>query len=179
MKRMLIGLLACTLCLCGCGSNGAESDSIVETEVVYQALPLPDLLIDIPNRFSKTSSEFYEEYYICEDASIIVTQDTEDAPYSSVEDYSIKALVEYQSITTDLTVKNDEIIHARDIGVQILEFDYTIGEGDQSLTKSCMVGYLTDSQSMFIVTCKSNPETYDNYREDFLAALQSVDFVHQ
>ncbi len=170
-------LLGCTLAFTGCSADTVQEEEPAETKVVYQALPLPELYLEIPAHFGTTSSQFYEEYYICEDASIIITQDTAGAPYSSLEDYAVSAIVEYQNITTAFDLTNDEIVYAGNIGVKILEFTYTIGEGDTSISKSCMAGYLTDLDSMYIITCKSDVDTYETYRQDFLDVITSAAFV--
>lgn len=176
MKRLAILLTVFACCCVGCELKPTQDqpESVVD---VYQALPLPNLHVDIPKRFETTSSEFYKEYYICEDASIIITEDTADAPYTSVSDYSIKAIVEYQNVTTDFKLINDELLHADTTAIQMMEFTYTLGEGDNSVSKNCMVGYLTDRDSMYIITCKSDVDTYADYREDFLALIRSAYFL--
>lgn len=176
MKRLAILLTVFACCCVGCDSIPSKepTESVVD---VYQALPLPDLHVSIPERFKTTSSEFYKEYYICEDASIIITEDTADAPYNSVYDYSVKALVEYQNVTSELKLLNDELLHADATAIQMMEFTYTLGEGDKSISKTCMVGYLTDRNSMYIITCKSDVDTYENFREDFLSVIRSAYYM--
>lgn len=177
MKRLTALLFAGMLLFSGCsGQESAESTAETETPV-YKALPLPELYLEIPERFSVTSSQFYEEYYICEDASIIITQDVEDAPYASVYDYAASALVEYENVTSGMELHNDEMVYAGTVAVQTLEFTYTVGEGEDALSKTCMTGYLTDTDSMYIITCKSDVETYASFRDDFLSVIQSAAFI--
>lgn len=177
MKKLTALLLAGMLCFTGC-STLEQADSVAETEPpMFRALPLPDLYVEIPERFSTTSSTFYEEYYICEDASIIVTQDTENPPYASVEDYSVKALNEYKSVTQELEFLSSEMIYAGTAAVQTLEFNYTLSNDTGTVEKTCLVGYMTDTESMYIITCKSDKATYQEYREDFLRVIQSARYV--
>lgn len=176
MKKIAL-LLAMALCCCGC-SKAEEEEETTSLAPVYKALPLPDLYLEIPETFVTTSSRFYEEYYICEDASVIVTEDTEGAPYSSVQDYADKALVKYMDVATELTVTNNEVLSAGTTAVHTLEFTYSIPAEDGSLiTKNCFVGFLTDSQSMYIITCKSDVATYQSYRDDFVSIVTSASFV--
>lgn len=177
MKKLMALFLTCALCLTGCGVAGMDSSETLETVPVLQALPMPNLYIEIPGHFEVTSSQFYEEYYICEDASIIVTQDTEAEAGISLEDYAVNALVQYQNVTTSLEVTNDELIYAGENAVQILEFIYTVGEGDAALSMHCMAGYLSDGESVYILTCKSNVDTYERFRSDFRSVMDSVSFV--
>ena len=85
MKRLAILLTVFACCCVGCDSIPSKepTESVVD---VYQALPLPDLHVSIPERFKTTSSEFYKEYYICEDASIIITDS--GLPKSMLAEYA-------------------------------------------------------------------------------------------
>ena len=168
-------LLAAPL-LCAC--NAGTDKEPVQTETVYEALPLPDLFLSIPDNFQETSSKAYDVFYQDEDATIIVTQDNRQPEYTSLHDYAVSALVEYQNATSALEVIGEDTVYAGSTAVQTMEFTYTIGTGESAMTKNCLVGYLTDSTNMYIITCKSDPETYEKFRPQFLNVLQSADFVH-
>ena len=174
MKYRLCTALTCmALMLTGCTMQpGASQDeNTAETMIVYNSLPLPNLFVDIPERFEETSSQFYDTYYVCGNASIIITEDTE-AVNTSPKDYSTKALLEYQNMTSSLENVTTDILYAGTLYVQYLEFTYTISEDDSPL--SVMVGYVTDTVSMYIITCKCGAEEYKDYRNDFLTVLGSV-----
>jgi len=101
---------ATLLLLTGCAASGASQETTEETKIVYRSLPLPNLLVSIPESYAETSSEFYQKYYIRDDASIIITEDTE-AANSDIKDYSASALLQYQKtaqrvedVTGDLIV---------------------------------------------------------------------------
>lgn len=172
MKHSILAVLAaaCVL-LTGCASTAAEQESTEETMVVYQALPLPDLFVKIPEGYEETSSQFYEKYYIQDDASIIITEDN-DSPNTPIKDYSTKALVQYQGMTKSLDVIGDDVVYADKIAVQILEFTYTLAEDGPKLTT--MVGFATDGQTIYILTCKSSEETYEQHRAEFLTVMKSI-----
>ncbi len=142
---------------------------------MYQALPLPDLAVKIPENYQKTSSRAYEEYYVCEDASIILTEDTSQGYYASAYDYSVSALNQYEKATTSIEFLSSE---STDSGcqfpVQLLEFNYTLGEGDDAARMTCMAGYMTDNAVMYIITCKSNTDTYQSHRDEFLQVMHTV-----
>lgn len=174
--KLHLELVFILLLLTGCAvTSDTNSQPVEETIISYKALPLPDLFIDVPENYQKTSSEFYEEYYICDDASIIITQDTREAKYISAYDYSIKALREYQDMTSSVELLNNEAVKTNGASnVQTLEFNYMIGEGDNSAKLTCLVGYLTDGTSMYIITCKSNTDTYQSHREEFFSVMHSA-----
>ncbi|MBQ8928299.1 MAG: hypothetical protein IJ055_08530 [Oscillospiraceae bacterium] len=179
MNRFALAACAAVLLLTpmlhACGKAG--TDSSVQTEAVYQSLPLPDLYLSIPENFQTTSSEAYDVFYQDEDATVIVTQDNRKPEYTSLHDYAISALLEYQNATTTLEVIEENTVYAGATAVETMEFRYTVDMGGDTLSKTCMAGYLTDGTTMYIITCKSDPETYERFRPQFLSILQSADFV--
>ena len=166
--------LALTILCTGCSTQDTASEQPLETVITFKALPLPDLFVDIPEDYQVTSSNAYKEYYVCDDASIIITEDKRKANYPSAYEYSIMALNEYEKIASTLTYLNSESIPASGYDVRTLEFDYTIGEGDEAAKLTCLAGYLTDGLSMYIITCKSNTETYQSHRQEFVSVMQSA-----
>ena len=173
MKRRFIPLLlAALLSLTGCaaGANGETTAETQETMIVYKALPLPDLTVNIPEGYEETSSRFYDKFYIKDDATIIITEDNEKGDMPP-RDFSVDALTQYQKLTNSLEMIGDSTTLAGDQIVQILEFTYTIEAGDQPI--STMVGYSTDGRTMYIITCKCDAENYTAHREEFLTVIQS------
>ncbi|MBR1554783.1 MAG: hypothetical protein IJ644_05235 [Oscillospiraceae bacterium] len=176
MKKLILPALALCplLMLSGCAGTPQESEP-AETAIVYQALPLPDLFVSIPENYETTSSNAYKEYYVCEDASIIITEDTREASYPSAYDYSVNALNEYQKVATSLQFLNSEVLKSGcPYSIQTLEFNYELGEGEEAARLTCLVGYLTDGVSMYIITCKSNTDTYQNHRDEFVQVMNSA-----
>ena len=179
MKKLKLAVLAfCPLLmLSGCADTAPETEP-QETVIVYQALPLPDLFVSIPENYQTTSSNAYKEYYICDDASIIITEDAREASYPSSYDYSVNALKEYQKVFPSLEyISSEKIQSACAYSVQTLEFNYAIGDGEDAAHLTCLVGYLTDGASMYIITCKSNTDTFRTHREEFIQVMQSADIV--
>ena len=169
---ILAAVCALSLLLTGCSSAiPSQEENTTETMVVYKALPLPDLFVDIPEGYAETSSEFYEKYYIQDDASIIITEDN-NAPKGSIKDYSTRALVQYQGMTHTLEVTGSDTIYVGSMQVEILEFTYTLGEDTPAL--STLVSYASDGATVYIITCKCAAENYDAHRDEFLAVVNSM-----
>ena len=169
--KLLCCLGLSALLLTGCAASGKKEEPAA-TIPVYEALPLPDIKIDIPEGYETTSSDFCKEFYVRDDASIIITED-KNGPFDSTYDYSIKALAQYQGIATTVEVSGDEVMQGKNTNVQTLEFRYTLGdhaEGDLT----ALIGYATDGKSMFIITCKSNTDTYAQHKEEFAAVMRSL-----
>ncbi len=172
MKYRIVAVLSMTaLLLAGCSANSEEKEPL-ETIAVYNALPLPDLSLDIPEGYEATSSEFYEKYYIQEDASIIITEDT-NGPFASSYDYAVSALSEYQKVASKVEVITDEPIQGKNCSVHLLKFRYTLGENNEA-DMTCLAGFATDGSSMYIITCKSNTSTYSLHHDEFYTVMQSV-----
>ena len=161
--------------LSGCAVQPEEESEPEETYVVYQALPIPDLLVEVPENYQKTSSEAYKEYYISGDASIIITEDTRQEHYESAYDYSVNALNQYESVTASLNyLSHDELSTGCIYKMQTLEFEYTLTDDADATKMSCLAGYMTDGTSMYIITCKCSSATYPSHKNEFLQVMHSA-----
>ena len=168
-------MLASCMLFSGCAVQPEEETAPEETYVVYQALPLPDLYVEIPENYQKTSSQAYKEYYISGDASIIITEDTREEHYDSAYDYSITALKEYEKVTSSLNYLNSEVLSTGcSAQMQTLEFEYTLTDEADATKMSCLTGYMTDGNSMYIITCKSSSATYPSHKNEFLQVMRSA-----
>ena len=174
-KYILLSLLLCSVTgFFGCAETAEKPEEPLETVIMYQTLPLPDLIVSIPDNYQKTSSKAYKEYYICEDASIIITEDTREKRYTSAYDYSVSALKEYQKLFPHLEYISSETLSTNEnYIVQTTEFNYTLGEGEEATNLSCIAGYMTDGNSMYIITCKCHADTYEKHKNEFIQTMQS------
>lgn len=173
--RLIAALAACAVLLTGCSGISGVTDKTEETQEtrnVYLSLPLPDLFVEIPEDYQETSSEFYDKYYIKDDASIIITEDKEKGASMSAQEYRIDAINQYEGMTHSLEMIGSDTLTASYLNVEILEFTYTLAEDMPPLTS--MVGFTSDGNSVFILTCKCPSEHYDEHRDEFLSVLQSV-----
>ena len=158
--------------LTGCQSGDSTEEQITETVNVFQALPLPDVYIEIPEGYEKKSSQFYQEYYTKDTASIIVTQDTSQPSYSSNRDFATSALMQYKQTTKSLNYIGEDWIESGIYNVYVLEFSYTVGEDVPEMT--AYIGYLTNGYKMFIITCSAESTDYPNHKNEFRQVLSSV-----
>ena len=157
------------------GCTQKTEEDVQETYVVYQALPLPDLYVEIPENYQKTSSDAYKEYYLCDDASIIITEDKRQEHYNSAGEYSVNALKEYQLATASLEYLDTQVLDTGCIyKMQTLEFNYTLTDDADATVMSCLAGYMTDGDSMYIITCKSSSATYPSHKNEFLEVMHSA-----
>ncbi len=161
--------------LCGCES--VPKNSSVVSEVM---LPLsePDIDFSIPEKFSLTSTASNSNAYVCGNASIIVNEDSLSEKVSSLNAYVTYSKELYQSVADKYTEKNQEEISLNGLDGIITEFDYEINGKEDTLSMSCVVGFFNDPvnkpSEIYIVTCKSDSESYSDFRNSFLNTIKSV-----
>ena len=144
------------------------------TREIIVASKMPERIsMDIPAGFSETSSDFYDCYYIREDASIITTGEEKSVPVR-LSDYSDSVLKQYQDTADGFELESDQNLQIGGKEARVFEFRYDIGKGENARRMRCMSGVFVDGHGVFIVTCKSRYETYGAYRDDFVKTVQSV-----
>jgi hypothetical protein len=171
-SRYIALFLGMAMLLTGCQSQTSSEEQITETVNVFQALPLPDLYIEIPEDYQKTSSQFYQEYYVKDSASIIVTEDASQKDYPSNRDFAINALSQYKQTTKSLNYIGEDWIQSGNYKVYVLEFSYIVADDVPEMTS--YIGYVTDGDSMYIITCSAHSEDYPNHKDEFKQVLGSV-----
>ena len=81
-------------------------------------------------------------------------------------------------IADKYTEKNQEEISLNGLDGIITEFDYEINGKEDTLSMSCVVGFFNDPvnkpSEIYIVTCKSDSESYSDFRNSFLNTIKSV-----
>lgn len=152
--------------LCACGEN-SDSTSSEYAEFIGQ-LGLPaGLTFTKPEGFAPHSSDTYEEYYIKDDASIILTEEPLAQGYDTAEAYAKRALEQYTAATEHFALVAQTPLPREDADARTLEFSYTIKIGTEQFSYHCLTGYLLTADTAYIITCKSKEETFEQYRSAF------------
>lgn len=169
----LISVLIFMLCGCEIVPNTSSSNSEI-------MLPLfePDIEFSIPDSFSATSTESNSTAYICDNASIIVNEDYLSESVPSLNAYVTYSKELYQSVADKYTEINQENIDINGLKGIVTEFDYEINGKKDTLSMSCIVGFFNDPinkpSTVYIITCKSDSESYPDFRDDFINTIRSV-----
>jgi len=139
----------------------------------------PDINFSIPEKFSQTSTEKNNTAYICDNASVIINQDYLTEKVSGLHAYVAYSKELYQKITDKYTEISQEESDINGMDGIITEFSYDInGKDNNTLSMTCLVGFYSDPvnkpNNIYIVTCKSDSESYPDFKDDFLNIIQSV-----
>ena len=169
----ILPIFLCLLTMTGCDSQPDQEE--IPSFPVFKDLPLPDVFAEIPENYQAVSSGTYQKYYTYEDASIIFTEDTSKTNYYSAYEYSIQALKSYQELTDTVDfIENEKLFSSDGYAIETLEFQYSL---DHENTITALTGYFTDGKVMYIITCKSNADTYQNHKEEFIQVMHSASIV--
>lgn len=180
MKKIIVFLSCCALttCLFSCSKDEKSKNAENESSILEVMIPLekPDVNIDIPKDYSETSTESNSTVYIKEDASIIINGDEFTDEYKNIDEYKEYAKKIFSEVSDEMEIKSEETISAGSINVRLLEYTYGINTNDGKFTKACMVAFFTDDEKPYIITCKSDVDTYESYRSEFVDIIKSISF---
>ncbi|MCQ2433798.1 MAG: hypothetical protein MJ062_00980 [Oscillospiraceae bacterium] len=152
----------------------AETTAAVsEVHVVAASMP-ENITMKIPSGFQETSSEYYDTYYVCQDASIIITGEEVAVSGTSLIDYTDQMQRIYRQTTDNFTLIDDEMLTVNNEQCRIMEFTYDIIGETTSRTMHCMTAYFLKNDYAYVITCKSGNMTYSSYQSAFRNAVNSV-----
>ncbi len=161
--------------------RGTDESSLLPAEgTQYMLIPsaMPERIRLIPPAgFTETSSDYYEKYYIKDDASVIVTGEPLTIYGMDAEHYSQSVLEQYKSTVEGFELLNQEDIIVSDAACKLMEFQYSITGVDQERKMQCLTAITVKDDYVYIITCKSNVNTYLSYREEFRHTIESINIL--
>ncbi len=153
--------------------SSGESSAVPEVVVMQSEFPAA-VSLAVPPGFSQTSSDYYEKYFIKDDASIIVTSEQFTIKGITLNEYVEQMKEKYGEAVEEYNEISDERLEVNGLDCAILEFHYAIAGNGQRLNMHSVVGAFVKNDTAYIVTCKSHEETYGSYGADFREAIASV-----
>ena len=161
------------------GNDSAEessgTDSLAATDMLIVPSDMPEgISMNVPQGFEETSSQYYKKYYIKEDASVIITGEDLTFKISEIDGYTQSVIEQYQESADDFLLLSDEVFTVSGTRAHLLEFSYAIVSESERQDFKCTTAVMIKGNNAFLVTCKSHAETYQNYREIFRMALNSI-----
>lgn len=176
-------LLSCAL-LCftlnGCQpssdvSADASNSEQSQTERVIVPSSLPEgFSMKLPAGFSATQSPYYEEYYVCNDASIIVTGEQTIMDGVRLDEYTAQMRTSYEQTADDYALLETSVMDVNGVPCEWMEFRYAIVGEDARQEMHCLTAVLLQGRQVYILTCKSRAENFSSYEAAFRAAIESV-----
>ncbi len=177
MKKFLAILIIISMTLCGCTKSHCNTSKTPDSSMdeIIVPLKMPDININIPDKFKKSSTEINETVFICNDASVIINSDKLPENVKTSDDYADYAIKHYTDMTDSLKVISRSVVNS-DSGTKItqVEFTYSVSTNNGKLTKTCIAGYFVDSDTIYMITCKSDNNTYQSFKSDFLGIIKSA-----
>ena len=158
------------------GDSGAEESSALVTEIIVVPAEMPSRIsFKIPPGFTETSSQYYDKYYILNDASVITTGEKLVIGGTMLEDYVADVKKQYEETADEYTLLSDnEITVSGGVPCRVLEFTYAIVGEDVRQEMKCVSAVLIQDDFVYIVTCKSKRENFETYRAAFLQTIESI-----
>lgn len=185
MKKLYALLIVSLFILGGCSDNKSENASqnsadSTQPSTVEVLIPLyePDVQYSVPYGFERTSTQSNQTAYLKDDASVIINED-----FLTQDTMSLKAYVEYSEELYMKSTDKYEVISREDLSIngfelKILEFVYELNGENGTLSKTCMVGFYSDTENnsdkIYVVTCKADTENYSTYKDDFMKTIKSI-----
>lgn len=176
MKRIMALLAAASVLLtglAGCKDKESSSSEPAESSMLEVMIPLemPDIEITIPESYEMTSTQSNNTVYIKEDASVIINSDVFTDEYKTLDEYVEFAKETYRTYANEVEFLSEE--RSSD-SKTVIEYVYSLYSENGVFKKYCMVGFFTDGEKIYLVTCKADEDTYEGYREEFLDIIGSV-----
>lgn len=152
-----------------------SSEVISGTEILIVPSEMPErITMQVDPAFTETKSPNYEKYYICNDASVIVTGEELMMYGQTVETYGDSVLQQYRDTADDFTLLSDETVPVNEVDCRVFEFTYAIRSDEAQQNMECTTAVLIKDEHVYLVTCKSRLENYPTYRPAFRRMIESI-----
>ncbi len=163
----------------GCATQESEIDSTADSLAETQQIVIPSTLPDgfsftVPAGFQTTQSSGFQEYYVFNDASIIVTGEKMTIAGERLENYVKTVRQSYERTADQFQLIEEKQQTVNGQNCTTLEFTYTIVGEDTQVNLHCLTAVLLANDWAYLVTCKSKHETYYSYAALFQAAIESI-----
>lgn len=179
MLTVLIAAVIAGITLLRGQQKNSEESSVTEelagTQMVIVPSEMPERIsFDVPAGFTETSSQYYDKYYVLNDASVIVTGEELILYGTPLEDYAEQIKQQYTQTAENFRLLSEEKPEINQRKCIVYEFTYDITGGDLKQTMECTTAVFLTAQDAYIITCKSHADSYQTYRGIFRKMIESV-----
>ncbi|MBR3044529.1 MAG: hypothetical protein IKI45_08610 [Oscillospiraceae bacterium] len=153
-----------------------ESSAVISgTEMLIIPSEMPERIsMDVDPAFTETNSAYYDKYYVCNDASVIVTGEKLSIYGQTVKEYGDSVLQQYQQTADDFALLSDETIPVSEVECRVFDFTYAVKSDDAQQNMQCTTAVLIKDEQVYLVTCKSHLENFSIYQTAFRRMIESI-----
>ena len=180
MIRNIVLLAMSVSCIfsVGCaGEQSAEESSataeITKPVIVPVARP-KELSITLPSNFEEKSSDYCDQFYVCNDASVIITSEEQVIYGIKVDEYTENVKKGYSATADGYTLLSEKPVDTGTVNGKMLEFTYDIVGESTSQTMYCITAVFMENNTAYLVTCKCKNENALAFGGIFLNAIKTV-----
>ena len=157
------------------GEESSEAAQALQDELLIVPSSMPDgITFEIPAGFTETASQFYDKYYVKNDASVIVTGQMLPDYNQTLDSFVAGAKSQYQQTAEHFMLLSEETVQLDGTPCRVLEFTYDIVGSESAQQMECTTAFAINAGTVYIITCKSHKDTYNGYRNVFRKMLESV-----
>lgn len=170
-------LIALISGLRGGKQEGSESsaEALESTEIMIVPSEMPEgISFELPAGFTETASQYYDKYYVLNDASIIVTGDTLANYNETAAGYAENVKKQYEATAENFRLLAEEDVNTDGMTGRLLEFTYDISGAERTQAMECTTVIFIRGGKVYLLTCKSYQENYPAYRSGFRRMAESV-----
>ena len=162
--------------------TAAEESSALKSgsEMIVVPSEMPEgITMQMPAGFTETTSPYYDKYFICDDASVIVTGEPLTIYGQDVRTYGESMKQQYQDTADDFLLLSEENTSVANADCCLYEFTYAIKGEDVTQEMQCLTAVVIKNERVYIVTCKSRRETFMKYRQPFRKMIESIQIADE
>ena len=183
-KTLLILLASANLLAAGCTvstvrphESSIEESSLAENSddiVVVPAERPSELNLRIPDGFTEKSSEYCNQFYVCDDASIIITSEQQSIHGIRLDEFAEETKFSYEHTADNYVLCDEQKLQIDNKDCVLLDFTYDIIGEDKTQTMHALTALFMENDTKYAVTCKSRTETFGSYSGIFRRAIETV-----
>lgn len=140
---------------------------------VMKPLEMPDVNITIPDSYEKSSTDSNKTVFLKDDASIIVNEDVFTEEYKTLDEYVDYAVEVYKKYSSSLDLLKNEVVTVGGLNGKLVEYIYTLDTENGEFSKYCMTAFFSDGEKLYLITCKADTDTYNDYHSEFMETVNS------
>ena len=152
------------------GSGSLDYDKLTENMQLYDDPDL-EIFIYVPEDYEKTSNQYDVYYHKNEESMIYLTHDSVN---NDMENLSLNVQADYAKQTDNFQLKKNSKVSQLGTELCVMEYDYEIKTSAAVYKKSGMTVICIANENAYFVTCVTDQDKYEQYRDDYVRTYQTI-----